>query len=400
MKPRPKVLALILAGGTGGRLGPLTADRAKPAVPFGGTHRLIDFALSNCLHSGLADVWVVEQYELHTLNDHLANGRPWDLDRTHGGLQVLPPSVEGGGGEAQGEGGFARGNADALWRQRELLRQFAPDLLLVLSADHLYRLDFRDLFDAHAARGHPALTLVSTGVPPGEDPRRFALLRVDEGSGRVTDFAYKPADPAGRDLLAAEVFLFDAPTLVATLEELAAGGEQLRDYGDALLPRLVGRGGVFAHPMGGYWRDVGTLESFWRAHRDLLADPPAWRVDDPAWPILTAGHQRLPARVYASARVDNSLLSPGCEVRGRVERSVLGPGVRVAEGAAVQDSIVFHDARIEAGAEVRHAIVDEKAQLGAGARVGAPPRLTVVSRAERVAPGARVLPKEDAPAVS
>ncbi|HEY0792450.1 MAG TPA: glucose-1-phosphate adenylyltransferase family protein [Chthoniobacterales bacterium] len=400
MKSRPKVLAIILAGGKGGRLGPLTADRAKPAMPFGGTHRLIDFALSNCLHSGLADVWVVEQYELHTLNDHLANGRPWDLDRTHGGLQVLPPSVEGGGGEEKGEGGFAQGNADALWRQRELLRQFAPDLLLVLSADHLYRMDFRDLLDAHAVYGNPALTLVSTRVPPGEDPRRFSLLRVEEGSGRVTDFAYKPADPAGRELLAAEVFLFDAPSLVTTLEELATGEAPLQDYGHALLPRLVERGGVFAHPLEGYWRDVGTLESFWRAHRDLLSDPPVLRVDDPAWPILTAGQQRQPARVYASARVDNSLLSPGCEVRGRVERSVLGPGVRVAEGATVRDSIVFHEAHIEAGAEVRHAIVDEKARLGAGARVGAPPRLTVVPRAECVAPGARVLPEEDAPAIS
>lgn len=400
MIARPKVLALILAGGAGGRLGALTADRAKPAMPFGGTHRLIDFALSNCRHSGLADVWVVEQYELHTLNDHLANGRPWDLDRTRGGLQVLPPSNEGGGGEERGEGGFARGNADALWRHRTLLREFAPDLLLVLSADHVYRYDFRDLLDAHVARDNPDLTLLTTPVPPGEDPSRFALLRTDERDGRVTDFAYKPRDPAGRTLAAAEVFLFDAPVLLDTLDALAAeGGEGLKDYGDALLPRLVAAGNVFALPLGGYWRDVGTLPSYWQAHRDLLAETPPFAVEDPDWPILTAGHQRQPARVHAGARLDNVLVSPGATVLGRVERSVLGPGVVIEAGATVLDAILFADVQVGAGASVRHAILDEGVRVGAGANVGEPPRLTVVPKGTSVAPGERIGPEADGPGV-
>ncbi len=399
---RPRVLALILAGGEGGRLGPLTAERAKPAVPFAGTHRLIDFALSNCLHSGLRDVWIIEQSELHSLNDHLANGRPWDLDRTFGGLQLIPPSAEKGGADEE-KGGFARGNADALWRQRELLGEFAPDLLLVLSADHVYRCDFRDVFDAHAARGEAAdLTLVTTPVPPGDDASRFALVQVEggAGAGRVTDFAYKPAHPAGDALAATEIFLFNFPRLMATVEELAATGQSLKDYGDALLPRLIAGGRVFAHPLGGYWRDVGTLPSLWRAHRDLLRPEPPLDVDDPAWPILSAGRPRLPARVQgAGAHVGNSLLSPGCEVRGRVRDSVLGPGVFVGEGAEVADALLFGDVRVQPGASVRGAVVDERVTVGPGARVGDGQRLTVLARGVNVPAGAHVGPEGDAPEV-
>lgn len=400
MKARPKVLTLILAGGEGGRLGPLTADRAKPVVPFAGTHRLIDFALSNCLHSGLRDVWIVEQSELHTLNDHLANGRPWDLDRTFGGLQILPPSAEKGDGDDQG--GFAHGNADALWRQRELLREFGPDLLLVLSADHVYRCDFRDVFDAHAGRDHADLTLVTTPVPPGDDASRFSLVRVEHNAdaGQVTEFAYKPKHPAG-DTAATEIFLFNFPRLMATLEELAAAGQGLKDYGDALLPRLVAGGHVFAHPLGGYWRDVGTLPSLWRAHRDLLRPEPPLDVDDPAWPILSANRPRLPARVHGpGAAVGNSLLSPGCEVRGRVTDSILGPGVFIGDGAEVVNSLLFGDVRVNPGASVHGAIVDELAVIGPGARVGDGQRLTVLKRGENLPAGAVVGPEEDAPEVA
>lgn len=405
---RPKVLALILAGGAGGRLGPLTAERAKPTVPFAGTHRLIDFALSNCLHSGLRDVWIIEQSELHSLNDHLANGRPWDLDRTFGGLQILPPSAEKGDTDGD-EGGFARGNADALWRQRELLRDFAPDLLLVLSADHVYRCDFRDVLDTHLARdGGADLTLVTVPVPPGDDARRFSLVRVaegskggdDDGSGRVTHFAYKPDRPES-NLATAEIFLFDFPRLMATLEELAASGQELKDYGDALLPRLVEGGRVFAHALGGYWRDVGTLPSFWEAHRDLLRPEPPLDVDDPAWPVLSALRPRLPAHVREGARVADSLLSPGVEVRGTVERSVLGPGVRVGAGARVTDAILFDDVHVEDGAVIQAAIVDEHVTIGVGARVGSDDgrRLTIVPRGKKVSAGTHVGPTEDAPEI-
>ena len=224
---RDKVLALILAGGKGGRLEVLTEDRAKPALPFGGTLRLIDFSLSNCLHSGIKDVWVVEQYELHTLNDHLANGRPWDLDRTYGGLQVLPPSSDRD--DDNGENGFAQGNADAICRARELSRECGPDLLLVLSADHLYKLDYRDVLDRHRECGAD-VTMVTTRTPEGDTASRFGVVQVDAG-GKVVAFDYKPSHPKG-DLVTTEVFVYDAPKLLSVMEELVREGKNLEDYGD------------------------------------------------------------------------------------------------------------------------------------------------------------------------
>ncbi len=370
---RERVLVLILAGGEGGRLGPLTKKRAKPALPFGGTLRLIDFSLSNCLHSQLTDVWVIEQYQLHSLNDHLANGRPWDLDRTYGGLQVLPPYVEDGDSdddgdsEKSGQGGFAKGNADAIYRQRRLIKEFGADLILVLSADHVYKLDYRDLIERHRAR-EAELTMVTTRVPPGDDASRYGVVQVAK-DGRVMGFDYKPKRPKGRRI-AAEVFLYDAKRLLNTLDEIAAQGGEIKDYGDKLLPMFVERGKTWELPLAGYWRDVGTIESYWQAHMDLLTSKAELALDDPKWPILTYGAQRLPAHLVKGAKIEDSLLSPGCTVAGTVRRSVLGPDVTVAAGAVVEDSVLLHGVRVERGATVRRSIVDEKATIRARARVG------------------------------
>ncbi len=389
---RERILVLILAGGEGGRLGPLTQKRAKPAVSFGGTLRLIDFSLSNCLHSELTNVWVIEQYQLHSLNDHLANGRPWDLDRTYGGLQVLPPSVEGGDGKSgksgqKEQGGFAEGNADAIYRHRRLIREFGPDLILVLSADHVYKLDYRDLVERHHACG-AELTLVTTNVPHGDDPSRYGVVQADD-DGHVTGFAYKPKHPKGTRITA-EIFLYDAKRLLETLDEIAADGGKLQDYGDELLPRFVKAGKAWELPLPSYWRDVGTIESYWQAHMDLLADKAELALDDPAWPILTYGAQRLPAHVLGGARIEESLLSPGCTVAGTVRRSILAPDVFVAAGALVEDSVLLHGARIEGGARVQKGIVDEKAVVSEGARVGGPEEPTVIGGSAIVAAGATV----------
>lgn len=392
---RDRVLVLILAGGAGGRLGVLTERRAKPAMPFGGTLRLIDFSLSNCLHSGLTDVWVIEQYQLHSLNDHLANGRPWDLDRTYGGLQVLPPYVEDDDGESEKsgkQGGFAKGNADAIYRQRKLIGEFAPDLILVLSADHVYKLDYRDVIEQHRTSGAD-VTLVTTRLPPGEAASRFGVVQT-RPDGHVTDFAYKPKKPQG-DQITAEVFVYDAQKLLGTLDEIASGGGELKDYGDELLPRLVKAGNARAFPLAGYWRDVGTVESYWRAHMDLLASKAELALDDPAWPILTYGAQRLPAHLLSKSRVEESLISPGCSVNGTVLNSVLAPGVVVEEGAQVQDSILLHGATIKAGARVRRSIVDEKAEIGGQAEIGGEGDLTVVGSGVRVSAGRRIAAGEE-----
>jgi glucose-1-phosphate adenylyltransferase len=401
---RAKVLTLILAGGSGGRLEVLTEGRAKPTMPFGGTYRLIDFALSNCMHSHLSDVWIIVQYEPHGLNEHLANGRPWDLDRTYGGLQVLPPF------ESKAEGGFAQGNADAIYRHRNFIREFDPDLVIVLSADHVYKLDYREVIDRHLER-EANLTIVTTRVPL-EEASRFGTVQVDE-RGRVTQFAYKPDHPQS-DLVTTEVFVYNADVLLGTLDELAGEGapgdnpeEQsasLKDFGHKLLPRLVSGEGVWEHRLEGYWRDVGVIESYWRAHMDLLMPDPPLALDDPDWPILTYGAQRLPARIEESARIENSLVSPGCRVAGRVVRSVLGPGVVVENGAVVRNSIVLQDTVIEAGASIACAIVDVQVRIGSSAAIGrtdelggastacAATDIAIVGQRSRIAAGARVEP--------
>jgi glucose-1-phosphate adenylyltransferase len=361
---RPKVLALVLAGGEGGRLGILTEERAKPAVRFGGVYRLIDFTLSNCTHSGVTDVWVLQQYQPYPLTQHLANGRPWDLDRTHGGLRVVHPHL------GRSESGWYEGNADAIYSNKTDIRAFGADLLLVLSADHVYTLDYGRVVERHLETGAGA-SLVTTRVPQ-EEAGRFGVVEV-EGGGKIADYAYKPEEAAS-DLVTTEVFLFDAELLLDTLDELANGDERegsgLTDLGDELLPRLVRDGQAYEYRYDGYWRDVGTVESYWEAHMQLLAADPPIDLDDPAWPILTWATLRPPARVAASARIEASLVSPGSDVRGRIERSVIGPGVVIEESATVRESVVLDDAAVGPAARVTRAIVDAEAHVAEGAEVG------------------------------
>ncbi len=371
---REKVLALVLAGGQGGRMEVLTRERAKPALPYAGVYRLIDFALSNLAHSGIDNVWVVVQYETHSINDVLANGRPWDLDRTHGGLMILPPQQGAGAKDT----GFAEGNADAIFRNRRLLREFDPDLLLVLSADHIYKLDYNDVIATHRAKD-ATCTLVTTHVPIAE-ASNFGVVKLNR-ENRVTGFDYKPEEPTS-DIALTEVFVYDAAVLLETLETLHArldrdgegGGAGLEDFGDQLLPELVRAGKVYAHELEGYWKDVGRPETYFQSHMDLLADHPGLALDDQRWPVLTLEPQRMPAKIHETAAITNSLISPGCDIRGTVARSVLAPGVFVEEGATVRDTIIFHDTVVEAGASVQFAIVDALVRIGARARVGGEPK--------------------------
>ncbi|RYP88350.1 glucose-1-phosphate adenylyltransferase [Nocardioides guangzhouensis] len=393
MARRP-VLAIIQAGGAGSRMDVLTGERAKPALPFAGTYQLVDFPLSNLTNSGITDVWLSVQYHGSTLEQEVANGRPWDLDRNRGGLRLLMPQ-EGTG--STDEEGFARGNADELYRLRDQVRAFGPDALLVMSADHVYRFDYGEALATYDASG--ADCVVVTSQRPLDEAGDHACVEVDDGC-RVTGFWYKPDDPPGTTV-AAEIMVYRPEVLVAVLEdlhrELAAEAPQgdtgLGDFGEHLLPRLVARHHVVAHPLEGYWRDVGEPHKYLAAHHDLLTDD-VGIFDDPAWPILTRHPQRVPARVLAGGEVVDSLLSPGCRVTGRVERSVLGPGVVVAKGAVVRDSVLFADTVVEAGAMVDHAVVDERCRVEAGAAVGEPGRpeepdaVTVIGRDSLVVAGA------------
>jgi glucose-1-phosphate adenylyltransferase len=347
---KEKVLALILAGGRGGRLGLLTDDKAKPVMPFGGSYRLIDFALSNCVNSQISDVWVVEQYELHSLNEHLSNGRPWDLDRTYGGLQVLPPFEND-----SDKDGFAEGNADAIYRHVDFISEFNPDILLVLSADHVYKMDFRDAIKTHLEK-KASVTMVTTRLPKGESASRFGVVEADK-NGRIVKFDYKPDQPES-DLITTEIFVYDARTLIKTLKHLNEKNEKIKDYGHELLPHLVAEGNAFDHRLVGYWRDVGTIESYWQTQMDLLDEKERLFFDDDDWKILTLSAQRVPAFIYKSADVTNSLISSGSRISGAVSRSVLSAGVTIERGAEVADSIVLPNGTIEKGVKIKRVIVD------------------------------------------
>jgi glucose-1-phosphate adenylyltransferase len=402
--PRNRILAIIQAGGSGGRMDVLTRERAKPALPFAGVYQLVDFPLSNLANSGISEVWLSLQYQGHGLAEAVANGRPWDLDRTRGGLRLLTPQEGTGSADEQG---FARGNADELYRVRDEIRAADPELVMVLSADHVYRLDFNDAVATHDE--HDAeCTLVTTEVDR-EEASDHATVECDE-RGKVTGFAYKPESPT-TGTVATEIILYDARALVTVVEELhrewAAdpdpGDNGLGDFGETLVPRFVDRGRTVAHSLPGYWRDLGEPHKYLAAHQDILLDDQGL-FGDPGWPFLTRQPQRVPARVLGGGQVVDSLLSPGSRVHGQVHRSVIGPGVVVEAGAQVRNSVVFADCVIEKDARLDWAIVDERSVVSAGSVVGRadaratedPDQVTIVGRDSRVSqdlgPGARLEP--------
>ena len=369
---RNRILAIIQAGGAGGRMDVLTLERAKPALPFAGSYQLLDFSLSNLVNSGISDVWLSVQYQASAMEEQAHNGRPWDLDRTHGGLRLLVPQQGAG---SMDEDGFAKGNADELFRIRDQIRAAEPEVVVVLSADHVYRFDYTDAVETHRRSGAEC-TVVTTQVPI-EEAGDHATVEAD-GDGLVTGFAYKPEEPS-TSTVATEIFVYDPRVLIEVLEELhrersagsAAGDSGLGDFGEHLVPRLVERGRTVVHALPGYWRDLGQPHLYVAAHQDVLTDDQGL-FDDPRWPILTRQPQRVPARILDGADVVDSIVSPGARVAGVVRRSVLGPGVVVEAGAVVRNSVLFADTVVERGAVVDWAVVDAGCVVEAGAVVGRP----------------------------
>ncbi|MEO9323375.1 sugar phosphate nucleotidyltransferase [Nocardioides sp. C4-1] len=367
---RPKVVAVVQAGGAGSRMDVLTRERAKPALPFAGVYQLLDFVLTNLAHSGIDDVWLSVQYHGASLEEQVANGRPWNLDRTGGGLRLLMP--EPGTGSLDEEG-FATGNADGLFRIRDRIRTSGADVVVVASADHVYRLDLADVVATHQDAGAEC-TVVVTDVDL-DDASEHAVVEVGD-DGRVTGFDYKPDDPEG-GTVSTEVFAYDPAVLVEVLEELHRelgaeapdGDSGLGDFGEHLLPRLVGRGRVVAHRQPGYWRDLGRPSRYLKAHLDVIDDD-LGVLDVDGWPMLTQQPQRRAARLEQGAELDDALVSNGATVAGRVVRSVIGPGAVVEAGAEVVESVVFADVVVERGAQVRRTIVDTGCVVGRDAVVG------------------------------
>ena len=350
------ILTLVLAGGEGERLSILSQVRAKPGVPFGGKYRIIDFALSNAVNSGLTDVAVLTQYAPRSLIDHIGVGRPWDLDRSRGGVTLLQPYL--GRGRATD---WYRGTADAVRQNLDFVADRDPELVLILAGDHIYKMDYRPFIQLHRSSG-AEITCAVRRVPISE-AHRFGILEAD-ASGRVTAFVEKPPHPTG-DLVSMGVYVFSWPGLRDLLS-----AERV-DFGRDVLPHMVASGRrVFAYQFDGYWQDVGTIEAYWQASLDLLSDQPGIDLYDRPWLIYTRSEERAPALVGADAVVRRSMISHGCVIEGTVEHSILSPGVRVGRGATVRDSIVMFDTVIGEGAVVDRAIIDKDCEIGPGAQVG------------------------------
>ncbi len=378
MSRRGEVLALVQAGGQGSRMDVLTRERAKPALPYGGVHRLIDFALSGLVHADLADVWVSLEYQVTSIDDYLSGGRPWSLDRNRGGFRRIVPQT--GTGPAT-ESGFAHGNGDLLLRMSADIEAFGASTLVVCSADHVFNMDLAPVIEEHVAAGRTATVL--TSEVSRKDASDNVVVLAGRG-GRVTRIEHKPSKPSA-GTVATEIFVYDTAALLATLHELrhelvgeqdpedaADGDSGIGDFGEHLLPRLVEGGKVAAVPITGYWRDVGQPGLYLQSHRDLLRGK-VDVFDHPGRPVISHWPDRPAARVRAAGECHDSLLSPGADVAGLVTGSVLGPGVVVEKGAEVHDSVVMEDCVIRAGAVVRTTVLDERCEVAARARVGAEP---------------------------
>ena len=352
------VLAIILAGGQGERLSILAQERAKPALPFAGKYRIIDFTLSNCVNSGIYNVAVLTQYQPRSLIEHIGIGAPWGLVPPDRGIQLLQPYLA-----REESHQWYKGTADAVHENFRYIEEHGADLILILSGDHVYKMDYTDMLKFHNEK-QADLTLAVTSVPE-EELWQFGTVTVDE-AGQVTDFKEKAKQPKS-NLVSMGIYLFKKDVLQKWLEEDAGSITSKHDFGKNILPRIVEKGGVFAYNFDGYWRDVGTVYSYWQANMDLLEISP-YLLLSTEWPLRTKEDDRPPAMV--SERVIGSLLSNGCVIRGRVEHSILSPGVQVAEGAVVKDSIIMSDSVIGADCVIDYSILDKEVVVEAGCHVG------------------------------
>ena len=362
---KKKIVAMLLAGGQGSRLGVLTSSMAKPAVPFGGKYRIIDFPLSNCVNSGIDTVGVLTQYRPLALNSYLRTGQYWDLDRLNGGVFVLPPYM------TADDGRWYSGTANAIYQNREFVDQYDPDYVLVLSGDHIYKMDYSAMLKYHT-KMNAAATIAVLPVP-WEEAHRFGIMNTD-AHNRITSFEEKPKEPKSNNA-SMGIYIFNWKLLRAYMEEDDRNPDSSNDFGKNIIPAMLGNGEkMYAYPFEGYWKDVGTVQSLWEANMDLIADPPLLKLDDPSWRIYSKT-MSLPAHVVGkNAEIRNSLVTEGSVVNGTVRHSVLFGGSVVEDGAFVEDSVVFPGAVIKRGARITKAIIGENSVIGENCVIGGPLR--------------------------
>lgn len=361
MIKKKEAVAMLLAGGQGSRLYLLTTRLAKPAVPFGGKYRIIDFALSNCINSGIDTVGVLTQYQPLALNEYIGNGQPWDLDRTYGGVMTLPPY------QGAKRADWYKGTANAIYQNIHFIKRYDPDYVVVLSGDHIYKMDYSLMLNFHK-KANADCTIAVFDVPLSE-ASRFGIMNTNEDMS-IFEFEEKPKNPKSTKA-SMGVYIFNTKKLFAYLEADDADPNSEKDFGKNIIPAML-KGGerLFAYRFDGYWKDVGTLQSLWEANMDLLGEHPSLSLKDGSWRIYSRNYAEPPHYVGPKAVVSNSIVTEGCEIYGTVINSVLSGGVVVEPDAVVKDSVIFNNTVIKQGAEVCYSIIDCDVTVDCCAKVG------------------------------
>ncbi|HCK43169.1 MAG TPA: glucose-1-phosphate adenylyltransferase [Ruminococcaceae bacterium] len=394
MSHKTDVVAMLLAGGQGSRLGVLTKSIAKPAVPYGGNYRIIDFPLSNCVNSGIYTVGVLTQYQPLVLNDYLGNGQPWDLDRINGGVHVLSPYEAIGGAE------WYKGTANAIYQNINFIEKYDPEYVVILSGDHIYKMDYAKMVDFHK-KNNADCTIAVLEVP-WEEASRFGILATDEND-QIYEFAEKPAEPKSNKA-SMGVYVFSWDKLKKYLTEDEADPNSSNDFGKNIIPKMLGDGQrMFAFPFKGYWKDVGTIESLWEANLDIINPNVDLDLSDKSWRIYSRNPMAPPHYIGKDAIVENSSVSEGCEIDGLVDYSVVSPNVTIEKDAEVKYSVIMPGATIKSGAKVYYSIIAEDAVIESGAQVGAIPEdlenpedwgVAVIGSGATITSGKKIAPKE------
>ncbi|MBQ3549888.1 MAG: glucose-1-phosphate adenylyltransferase [Clostridia bacterium] len=361
---KTECVAMLLAGGQGSRLGVLTQNIAKPAVPYGGKYRIIDFPLSNCTNSGIDTVGVLTQYQPLELNDYIGSGKPWDLDRSNGGVHILPPYQNNKGGD------WYKGTANAIYQNIPFIKRYDPEYVLILSGDHIYKMDYSDMIEQHKESG--ADCTIAVIEVPMEEASRFGIMNCNP-DGSIYEFEEKPKNPKS-NLASMGIYVFSWDKLKKYLEEDEADPNSSNDFGKNIIPNMLNDNQkMVVYRFADYWKDVGTIDSLWEANLDLLDPKIKLDLSDPKWRIYSRTPSAPPQYISDTAKVQNSLITEGCEVFGTVDFSILFDNVTVEEGAIVKDSLVMPGAVIKKGASVQYAIIAENVVVEESASVGERP---------------------------
>lgn len=369
MRSKKETIAMLLAGGQGSRLYALTQNKAKPAVTYGAKYRIIDFTLSNCVNSNINTVGVLTQYQPWELNDYIGAGQPWDLDRNYGGVHILPPY------QGRTNNGWYRGTANAVYQNIHFIKRYNPEYVLILSGDHIYKMDYNEIIKIHQAKNADCtIAVIEVDI---KDASRYGIMTTND-DGRIIRFDEKPRHPQS-NLASMGIYVFNTKSLIEYLEEDVTIAGSRNDFGGDIIPRLVNQGKrMYTYKFSGYWKDVGTIYSLWESNMDLLGDNPKFDVNDLHWKIYSRNDGNPPQYLGNNASLQNSLITEGCSIDGEIINSVISQNVNVGTGAIIKNSIIFENCKIGAGAIVEYSILDANVSVNDNIHIGGKDDITVI----------------------